>query len=57
LFPGGRLEHIGLLFDPFIKGNPIAENVNVDSINANFVLITHAHGDHIGDALGNWIEK
>jgi len=40
-----------LLFDPFIKGNPIAENVNIDSINSNFVLITHAHGDHIGDAL------
>ncbi len=38
-----------LLIDPFISGNPLAKNVNVDEIKANYILITHAHQDHILD--------
>lgn len=38
-----------LIFDPFLRGNPLAvtkpEDVRVDH-----VLLTHAHGDHIQDA-------
>lgn len=38
-----------LLFDPFLTGNPLA-SVKADDVKADYILITHAHGDHIGDA-------
>ena len=38
-----------ILVDPFITGNPKAEHININDINADFVLITHAHFDHITD--------
>lgn len=37
-----------LLFDPFLTGNPAAP-ITSDEVKADYVLITHAHGDHIGD--------
>lgn len=41
-----------LLFDPFITGNPIAEKVvAATDLHPDVVLLTHAHGDHWGDAL------
>lgn len=40
-----------LLFDPFISGNPLASSVDINSISAGFILISHAHGDHMHDAL------
>lgn len=39
-----------LLFDPFISPNQKAAHIDVDSIPADFILLTHAHGDHIADA-------
>ena len=38
-----------ILFDPFLTGNPQA-SINPDDVEANYILVTHAHGDHIGDA-------
>lgn len=40
-----------LLFDPFITGNELAKNVDVDSIEADFILVSHGHGDHVGDLI------
>lgn len=40
-----------LLFDPFISGNPLAKSVDVNSIPADFILISHGHDDHILDAV------
>jgi len=40
-----------LLFDPFITGNPLAKNIDVNSIKADYILISHGHEDHIGDAV------
>jgi L-ascorbate metabolism protein UlaG (beta-lactamase superfamily) len=40
-----------LLFDPFITGNPKAAAIQLASIKADYILISHAHGDHIGDAV------
>ncbi len=41
-----------LLFDPFISGNPLAENiVAATDLQPDVVLLTHAHGDHWGDTL------
>ncbi len=39
-----------VLFDPFIRPNPLAKDVDVDAIAADFILLSHAHGDHIADA-------
>jgi L-ascorbate metabolism protein UlaG (beta-lactamase superfamily) len=39
-----------LLVDPFISDNPSA-TVNADDLAADFILISHGHGDHVGDAV------
>ncbi|NMC54571.1 MAG: metal-dependent hydrolase [Chloroflexi bacterium] len=39
-----------LLVDPFFSGNPAASTPG-DSLSADYILITHGHSDHVGDAL------
>jgi len=39
-----------LVFDPFISPNEKANHINVDEIKADYVLLSHAHLDHIADA-------
>jgi L-ascorbate metabolism protein UlaG (beta-lactamase superfamily) len=39
-----------LIIDPFLSGNPLATKKPED-IKADFIVITHGHGDHVGDAL------
>jgi len=39
-----------ILIDPFLSGNPQAA-VKPEEVEADLILITHAHGDHIGDAV------
>ncbi len=39
-----------LVFDPFISPNPAAASINVDAIKADYVLLSHGHGDHVADA-------
>ena len=39
-----------LIIDPFLTGNPLAQ-VKADSIRCDYVLVTHGHFDHVGDAL------
>ncbi|MEW6366956.1 MAG: metal-dependent hydrolase [Acidobacteriota bacterium] len=43
---GGRV----ILVDPFFNGNPLAK-ATPDSVKADFILVTHGHGDHIGDTV------
>jgi UPF0173 metal-dependent hydrolase MITSMUL_05288 len=38
-----------VLFDPFLTGNPAA-TAKPEDIDCDFILITHAHSDHFGDA-------
>ncbi|MBN8702388.1 MAG: metal-dependent hydrolase [Bacteroidetes bacterium] len=40
-----------LLFDPFITHNELAKHVDVKSIKADYILISHGHEDHIADAV------
>lgn len=40
-----------LLFDPFVTSNPLAKNIRADDLKADFILISHAHADHTGDAI------
>jgi len=61
-----------LLIDPFFSGNPTAP-VTAEQVTADFILVTHGHGDHVGDTVSlakrtgatvianfeicNWLEK
>ncbi|XOQ25410.1 MAG: UPF0173 metal-dependent hydrolase [Mitsuokella multacida] len=38
-----------VLFDPFLTGNPKAA-IKAEDVDCDFILISHAHGDHLGDA-------
>ncbi|MEP7318806.1 MAG: metal-dependent hydrolase [Panacibacter sp.] len=40
-----------ILFDPFISGNPMAKHIDINSIEADYIFISHGHGDHIADLL------
>ncbi len=39
-----------LIIDPFLTGNPQAAS-RADDIDVSYVLLTHGHGDHLGDAV------
>lgn len=39
-----------LIVDPFFSGNPSA-SASADEVEADFILVSHGHGDHIGDAV------
>ncbi len=39
-----------LLFDPFLTGNSLAP-VKPEKIKCDYILLSHAHGDHLGDAV------
>ena len=54
-----------LLFDPFITPNELARAINVDTIPADYIFVSHGHFDHVADVvriakrtgamvLGNW---
>ena len=38
-----------IIVDPFISGNPLAGHIAIDELEADYILITHAHQDHILD--------
>ena len=38
-----------LLFDPYISPNPNAKEIDVNKVQADYILISHAHEDHIAD--------
>jgi L-ascorbate metabolism protein UlaG (beta-lactamase superfamily) len=62
-----------LLFDPFITPNPLAAHIDVNIIQADYILLSHGHADHVADAaaiakrtgatviapfeVGNWVAK
>jgi L-ascorbate metabolism protein UlaG (beta-lactamase superfamily) len=39
-----------ILVDPFFTGCPVT-TTSADKVEADFILITHGHGDHVGDAV------
>ena len=45
-----ELDGVRLLFDPFITANPKAAHIDVHAIAADYILVSHGHGDHIADA-------
>jgi len=39
-----------ILIDPFLDDNPTSTVKSID-VKADYIILTHAHGDHIGDAF------
>jgi L-ascorbate metabolism protein UlaG (beta-lactamase superfamily) len=44
-------DSVKLLFDPFISQNPLAKHIDLSKIEADYILISHGHGDHVGDLV------
>ena len=40
-----------LLFDPFITPNRLASEIDITQIPADFILVSHGHGDHVADVV------
>ncbi|MCL5040838.1 MAG: metal-dependent hydrolase [Firmicutes bacterium] len=41
---------VGLVFDPFLTGNPQA-TAKPQDLKVDYILVSHAHHDHLGDAV------
>ena len=39
-----------IVIDPFFEGNPAA-SLSSGAVAADFILVSHGHGDHVGDAV------
>jgi L-ascorbate metabolism protein UlaG (beta-lactamase superfamily) len=39
-----------ILIDPFLTDNPTA-SVTADSVEADYIVVSHGHGDHVGDTI------
>ncbi len=46
-----QIQETNIIFDPFISPNELAADIDVDAIKADYILISHGHGDHVADAL------
>ena len=46
---GIEIKGINILVDPFISANKKAAHIDINKIKADYILITHAHQDHILD--------
>lgn len=40
-----------ILFDPFITGNELASHIDINTIEADYILVSHGHTDHIADCI------
>lgn len=40
-----------VLFDPFITPNELAKHIDINTIEADFILVSHGHADHIADCI------
>lgn len=39
------------LFDPFITHNPLAGHIDIKNIEADYILVSHGHADHVADLV------
>lgn len=45
-----EIEGYKVLFDPFISPNELAKDIVLETINPDYILISHGHEDHVADA-------
>lgn len=41
-----------ILFDPFITYNELAKKIDVGTIEADYIFLSHGHEDHVADCVG-----
>lgn len=46
-----EIDDVRIVTDPFITDNPLAKNIQLTDVQADIILVTHGHGDHIGDLV------
>jgi L-ascorbate metabolism protein UlaG (beta-lactamase superfamily) len=46
-----NIKGFNVLFDPFIRYNELAKNIDINSIAIDYLFISHGHEDHIADAI------
>ncbi len=44
-----KIKDVTILVDPFITGNEKAKHIDINSLQADYILLTHAHFDHTKD--------
>ncbi|SEL58194.1 metal-dependent hydrolase [Parapedobacter koreensis] len=44
-----HLDATTVLFDPFISPNPKAEKIDIKSLKPDYIILSHAHEDHVAD--------
>ncbi len=44
-----KIGNTSLLFDPFITPNELAKDIDISTIKADYILVSHGHEDHIAD--------
>lgn len=44
-----QLEGATVLFDPFISPNPKAAEIDINVLNPDYIILSHAHDDHVAD--------
>ena len=47
---GLTIGSVHLLVDPFLTDNAFAP-ISADQVEADYILVTHGHGDHVGDTV------
>ncbi|SFC30323.1 L-ascorbate metabolism protein UlaG, beta-lactamase superfamily [Parapedobacter composti] len=45
------MDEINVLFDPFISPNPKAAHIDIGSLRPDYILLSHAHDDHVADVV------
>ena len=40
-----------ILFDPFITPNDAAKNIDINTIKADYIFLSHGHADHVADVV------
>ncbi|SDG61428.1 L-ascorbate metabolism protein UlaG, beta-lactamase superfamily [Dyadobacter soli] len=46
-----EIKGITILFDPFISGNELARSIDLNTLHADYLVVSHGHFDHILDAV------
>lgn len=44
-----EIDNKKILFDPYISPNELAGEIDIETIVADYILVTHGHSDHVAD--------